>query len=130
MRILNPKLAEAIRKSEIPPPIANPARRRTVIRQRIRANENAVAKFCRMHGVSELALFGSVLREDFNSDSDVDVLVEFLPGRRVSLFDVAGMELELIEMLGRDVDLLTRGDLGPRILPYVEETREIIYACS
>ena len=71
-----------------------------------------VGEFCRRHGVRRLSLFGSILSDDFGPDSDVDVLVEFLPGVRASLFDVGGMLMELREMLGREVDLRTPGDLS------------------
>jgi predicted nucleotidyltransferase len=71
-----------------------------------------IADFCRRHGVRRLSVFGSILRDDFGPDSDVDVLVEFLPGIRASLFDVGGMLMELREMLGRDVDLRTPADLS------------------
>ena len=66
-----------------------------------------ISEFCRRRRISRLALFGSVLRDDFTPDSDVDVLVEFEPGARVGLIRLAGMELELGEILGRKVDLNT-----------------------
>jgi len=68
----------------------------------------AIADFCRKWQVTEFALFGSVLRDDFGPDSDVDVLVSFAPDVRYSLFDLVHMEDELREMFGRDVDLVTR----------------------
>ena len=70
-----------------------------------------IAEFCRRNHIRRLALFGSVLREDFGPDSDVDVLVEFESGTRVGLrfFD---MERELSEILGRKVDLNTPGFLS------------------
>ena len=70
-----------------------------------------IAEFCRRNHIRRLALFGSVLREDFRPESDVDVLVEFEPGTRVGLrfFD---MEMELSEILGRKVDLNTPGFLS------------------
>ena len=68
--------------------------------------------FCRRHGIKRLALFGSVLRSDFRADSDVDVLIEFLPAQRIGLFGLAGLELELSAMIGRKVDLRTPGDLS------------------
>ena len=58
--------------------------------------------------MTELALFGSVLRDDFGPDSDVDLLVAFAPGARPSLFDLVEMEAELAELVGRGVDLVTR----------------------
>ncbi len=65
-----------------------------------------LADFCRQHHIRKLALFGSVLREDFRPDSDVDVLVEFEPGHRVGLAFFQIQE-ELSKMLGRNVDLNT-----------------------
>ena len=64
--------------------------------------------FCRRWQVSELALFGSVVREDFGPDSDVDVLIQFHPQARHTLFDMARMEEELSRIFGRDVDLVDR----------------------
>jgi uncharacterized protein len=64
--------------------------------------------FCRRWKIVELSLFGSALREDFRPDSDVDLLVRFAPDANWSLFDHAQMELELVSLLGREVDLLTR----------------------
>ncbi len=67
-----------------------------------------LAAFCRRWGVAEFALFGSVLREDFGSESDVDVLVTFSPDVQRSLFDLVDMEDELTRIFGRKVDLVTR----------------------
>ena len=67
-----------------------------------------IAEFCRRWKIVELALFGSVLRQDFRPDSDVDVLVTFAPDARWSLFDAAAMEEELELVFGRRVDLVTR----------------------
>ena len=71
-----------------------------------------IADFCRRHGIRRLALFGSVLRDDFGPESDLDVLVEFLPETRVGLFGIAAMQRELSEIIGRQVDLRTPGDLS------------------
>ena len=71
-----------------------------------------IADFCRRNRIRRLALFGSVLRDDFGPDSDVDVLVEFEPAARVGLLRLAGMEIELSEILGRKVDLNTLGFLS------------------
>jgi predicted nucleotidyltransferase len=70
--------------------------------------EVEIEELCRRWQISELALFGSVLRDDFRPDSDVDVLVTFAPGARWSLFDMVHMEDELEAILGRDVDLVER----------------------
>lgn len=71
-----------------------------------------IADFCRRHRIRKLSLFGSVLRDDFGPDSDMDVLVEFEPGARVGLITFAGMELELSEILGQKVDLRTPAELS------------------
>lgn len=65
-----------------------------------------IAELCRRHHIRRLALFGSVLRDDFGPESDVDVLVEFEPGRTPGL-GFFGIEIELSELLGRKVDLNT-----------------------
>ena len=67
----------------------------------------AIAEFCRQRGIRRLAFFGSVLRDDFTPGSDVDMLVEFLPGRLPSLFTLVGYQLDLSKLLGREVDLRT-----------------------
>ncbi len=82
---------------------------------RIRLPRPQIAAFCRKNHIRRLALFGSVLRDDFTPESDVDVLVEFEPGARVGLRFFA-MEHELSEILGRKVDLNTPGFLSDDIL--------------
>jgi predicted nucleotidyltransferase len=77
-------------------------------RSRIRGSQQEIADFCRRWQITELALFGSVLREDFRSDSDVDVLVSFAEDAQWSLLDLVRMEEELSHILGRDVDLVER----------------------
>jgi hypothetical protein len=87
-----------------------------------------IAAFCRRHRIQRLALFGSVLRDDFGPDSDVDVLVEFEPGARTGLafFD---MQDELSGIVGRKVDLNTPGFLGRHIRDRVlQETHDIYVA--
>lgn len=71
-------------------------------------NREAVDAFCLKWGVSELALFGSVLREDFRPESDVDVLVRFKDQARPTLFDMVRMQKELEGIIGRKVDLVSR----------------------
>ena len=70
--------------------------------------QQEVAAYCRRWQITELALFGSVLREDFRQDSDLDVLVRFHPEAGHSLFDLGRMEEELASILGRPVDLIER----------------------
>src|SRR3954466_7340490 len=78
----------------------------------ISIDQTGLAALCRRHHIRKLALFGSVLRDDFRPDSDVDVLVEFEPGQTVGLIRLAGIERELSELLGRRVDLRKPGDLS------------------
>ena len=70
--------------------------------------ERELDAFCRRWKITELALFGSVLRDDFNADSDVDLLVSFAPEADWSLLDHVQMEQDLGLMLRRPVDLITR----------------------
>jgi len=74
----------------------------------IPVNPEKIASFCRRWKIAHLAFFGSVLRNDFRSDSDVDVLVSFAPGAEWSLFDHIAMEEELSDLLGRKADLVSR----------------------
>jgi len=87
-----------------------------------------IAAFCRRHGIVRFSIFGSVLRADFGSTSDIDVLVEFAPGDTPSLLDLGGMQVELSAMCGRTVDLKTPGFLSPRILRQVLAERVVEYA--
>ena len=70
-----------------------------------------LAEFCKRWNISELAIFGSALREDFRPDSDVDILVSFAPQARVTLFDMAQMQEELKDIFKRDVDLVSKRGL-------------------
>jgi uncharacterized protein len=67
-----------------------------------------IAAFCQRWGVRELALFGSILREDFSPASDIDVLVTFNEDRKLRFVDLMNMETELKAIFGRDIDLGTR----------------------
>ena len=79
--------------------------------ERLNATPAQLADFCRRWEVRELALFGSVLRDDFGPQSDVDVLVDFSLNARWSLFDHVQMQDELSELFGRSVDLVTKKGL-------------------
>ena len=70
-------------------------------------HHDRLAEFCRANGIAELALFGSVLRDDFGPDSDIDVLVRFEAEARPTLFDFDRMERELAAIFGREVDLVS-----------------------
>jgi predicted nucleotidyltransferase len=96
---------------------------------RIPIPHQALAEFCRKNGIRRLALFGSVLREDFSPTSDVDVLVEFEPGTRTGLRFFA-LERELSELLGRKVDLNTVGFLSPFFAEQVLEEARVLYVAA
>ena len=80
----------------------------SIMTVRISLKHEEIAAFCQRWQITELAFFGSVLRDDFRPDSDVDVLVTFAPGVEWSLFDHITMEEELSALLGRKVDLVSR----------------------
>lgn len=88
---------------------------------------DAVADFCRRHQIRELALFGSVLRDDFTRDSDVDVLIEMDPDRRFTLREYMRMEEELVSILGRRVDMVKKDLLSKYIAADVLATRRVLY---
>ena len=94
---------------------------------RIPVDREKIADFCRRHHIRRLSFFGSVLREDFGPDSDVDVLVEFEPGRAPGLAFIS-MEYELSEIMGRKVDLNTPGFLSPYFRDSVAREAEVAYA--
>jgi len=77
----------------------------------IHIDQGRLADFCRRRKIVEMSLFGSVLRDDFRDDSDVDVLVQFAPDATWSLGDHAAMQAELTAILGRRVDLVSRRGL-------------------
>ena len=94
---------------------------------RIQLDKKKISEFCQRHHIRRLALFGSVLRDDFRSDSDVDVLVEFEPEHIPGLIRLAGMEIELSEMIGRKVDLRTPAELSRYFRQKVLELAEVQY---
>lgn len=81
---------------------------RTMTKRNLDIPKKQIADFCRRWQISEFALFGSVLRDDFDPDSDLDILVTFAPGADWSLLDHLRMEQELADLLGRKVDLLSK----------------------
>jgi predicted nucleotidyltransferase len=93
---------------------------------RINTDSQKIAEFCRRHHIRKLAFFGSVLRDDFGPESDVDVLVEFEPGYVPGLA-LFSMEEELSTILGRKVDLNTQGFLSPYFRDRVLSEAEIQY---
>ncbi|HEY2289820.1 MAG TPA: nucleotidyltransferase family protein [Thermoanaerobaculia bacterium] len=94
---------------------------------RISIDRQKIMDFCRRHHIHRLAFFGSVLRNDFGPESDVDVLVEFEPGHVPGLAFLS-MEEELSRILGRKVDLNTPGFLSPYFRDQVLAEAEVQYA--
>jgi len=86
-----------------------------------------VARFCRQNRIRRLALFGSVLRDDFGPDSDIDVLVEFEPGARVGLITLAGMEIELSQLLACKTEIHTTKGLNPLFRDDILDVAEVQY---
>lgn len=96
---------------------------------RLDVPETALADFCRRHHLRRLAFFGSVLRDDFRPDSDVDVLVEFEPGHVPGLA-FFGMQDELSQLLGRKVDLNTPGFLSQYFRDEVLREAQNVYVTA
>lgn len=88
---------------------------------------DTIAEFCRRNHIRKLSLFGSVLRDDFRPDSDVDVLVEFEPNVPVGFFKLVALQDELSALVGREVDLNTPGFLSPYFRQDVVRTAQVIY---
>ena len=86
-----------------------------------------IARFCQQHHIRKLSLFGSVLRDDFRPDSDIDVLVEFEPGYVPGLLRMAGMQIEFSALLEREVGFLTKEFIHLRILHSVVDSAVTIY---
>jgi predicted nucleotidyltransferase len=96
---------------------------------RIEIPKEQIASFCQKWRIREFSLFGSVLREDFGPDSDVDVLVTFDPESEWDLFDLVQMREELMVLFGREVDLVEKEGLrNPFRRHRILGTREVIYA--
>ena len=95
----------------------------------ISINRHELEQFCHEWKIEELSLFGSVLRDDFSDESDVDVLVRFTPQAGHSLLDIIRIKQELQDLLKRDVDLVEdQGLRNPFRRRSILSTREIVYA--
>ncbi len=97
--------------------------------ERITIDRQRLAEFCRTNHICKLALFGSILRDDFRTESDVEVLVEFEPGHVPGLKFFA-LERELSQLLGRKVDLNTPNFLSPYFRARVLAEAEVQYVAS
>ncbi len=87
-----------------------------------------LAQFCKRRHIRKLSLFGSTMRGQGRPDSDVDLLVEFQPDHRVGLIQMARIERELSELIGRKVDLRTPGDLSRYFRDEVLSEAQVQYA--
>lgn len=89
---------------------------------------DTLAEICRRYGAARLSVFGSILRDDFTSASDVDMLVEFAPQTRIGLIGVANMQADLAEAIGRRVDLRSPADLSRHFRNKVVAQARLLHA--
>lgn len=98
---------------------------------KVNVSQEAIASFCDRWKITEFALFGSILRDDFRPDSDVDVLVSFAPDEKWSLWDIIAMKEELEKLFGREVDLVQKDCLRNPFRRYeILSTKQVIYAAQ
>jgi len=97
---------------------------------RLLIKKDQVAAFCQRNGIRRLSLFGSVLRDDFGPDSDVDVLVEFAPGVRFGYLGLMAMQEELAGVVGRPVEMYAPSWLRPWMREEVEASAELFYGSA
>ncbi len=98
------------------------------MRPQIELPTNEIAQVCRKYYVHELALFGSVLRDDFKPSSDIDLLVDFFPDAQIGFMAFSRMQRELTELLHRPVDLVSKNGLKPQIRQNILANLQVIYA--
>lgn len=101
-----------------------------IVRQRVPVDVEMLRPLCRRHHIARLSLFGSVLREDFGPDSDIDVLVEFEAGHVPGYLRLAGIALELDDIIGREIDLQTPNSLSHLFRDEVMASAEPLYAAD
>jgi predicted nucleotidyltransferase len=98
-------------------------------KKKFRIPRKRIAAFCQQWGITEFSLFGSVLRDDFRPDSDIDVLVSIDPKARIGLLDIAQMSIELETMFKRPVDLVEKEGLrNPYRRREILRTAQVVYA--
>jgi predicted nucleotidyltransferase len=97
---------------------------------RVRVSREELAGLCRHHGIRRLSLFGSVLRDDFSEASDVDVLVEFEPGTKVTFFSLARVEAALSALFGRRADVHASRSLSPHLRDRVLTQARDLYVAA
>ncbi|MBM4307712.1 MAG: nucleotidyltransferase [Deltaproteobacteria bacterium] len=99
-----------------------------VKRAQFEVPKKKIDEFCKNHRIQKLSFFGSFLRKDFGSDSDLDILVEFEPGQKVGFLKLSSMERELSEILNHKVDLRTPAELSRYFRQEVVDSAEVQYA--
>jgi len=98
-------------------------------RKKFRIPHKKIAEFCKRWTINEFSLFGSVLREDFRPDSDIDVLVSIDPAAQIGLLEIAKMQIELEKLFKRPVDLVEKEGLrNPYRRREILSTAQVIYA--
>jgi uncharacterized protein len=98
------------------------------VQKAVTADRILLANFCSSHHIHRLSLFGSILGDDFRPDSDIDLLVEFEPGRKLGFIGLAAIERGLSELLGgRQLDVRTPEELSPYFRSDVLRDAEILY---
>ena len=91
-------------------------------------SKEEIVRFCKQNHIRKLSVFGSALRKDFGTDSDVDILVEFDPDHIPGFIRLAGMKNELTRIIGRKVDMRTAEDLSRYFRQEVLQSAEVQYA--
>ncbi len=99
-----------------------------MIAQGLNVSISVIEEFCRRYPVRELAVFGSALREDFANSSDLDLLVEFEPNAEVGFMTLSKMQRELSKIFNRQVDLVPKEGLKPKIRRAVLSSARVLYA--
>jgi uncharacterized protein len=94
----------------------------------VQVDKDKLADLCRRYHVRELSIFGSAARGEMRPDSDVDLLVEFMPEAKVDLFDYSGFILDLTHLIGRKADLVSKKGLKPLIRESVLKEARLLYA--
>jgi len=101
------------------------------MRRKFSIPRKRIAEFCERWNITEFSLFGSVLREDFRPDSDVDVLVSIDPKAHIGLLEIVQMQIELEKMFKRSVDLVEKEGLrNPYRRREILRTAQVVYAAS
>lgn len=98
-------------------------------RKKFRIPRKKIAEFCKRWSITEFSIFGSVLREDFRPDSDIDVLISIDPDAQIGLLEIAQMQIELENLFKRSVDLVEKEGLrNPSRRDEILSTAQVIYA--